>query len=595
MKAFFHRLHLGGGAKDKDRDSSSVPKEKFPPLPSWPPQEQPRPTSTAAVSISSFKPLPELVPTELSSQLSSRPLPPIEQTPSPSPSQRDLPSNASISSSKPAPTPSSQVEDLSQESSGNTSESAGRSSHKTNGSVSISTAAAADVQKKVAFLSPPQTPVDFERTLPDTPNGNAPTPTPTPLKTTVSRFQAVYGKEPRASVSTGGSSSRVDVSTVAKTPAKPGSTRTVSPYAQRAIEGSSQSLRSGTPYSQMSQNSSGSRILAAQSWSEVTEDDLVSNLGARERTRQEVLFEIISSEERYELQIMLRQQYLPPCPRYVQELVKMKDTFIDPLLHPYSVTAAAVASTPNLDYDYYRADSPFESTDDLPPIAARFMSPTPSMNPSTNTPTIPPTSASPRPRDAPNIDTELLETDDDDEALDRAGTLYDASRRPGTSSDHPRSPYRIAATRSGGRASGVSVPFPSRSHQSLPPSPRNQLSASTHSLGRQSVIIERERERERDRKYSQGQDSTQRGLLRKFRRSQSTAEGILGNAIAPHQLPEDLRICLEVIDGGVFDGHKRLSEALKKRYDDQFPLVRSLADVFVSNVSLWHSTILSLC
>jgi hypothetical protein len=28
-----------------------------------------------------------------------------------------------------------------------------------------------------------------------------------------------------------------------------------------------------------------------------------------------------------------------------------------------------------------------------------------------------------------------------------------------------------------------------------------------------------------------------------------------------------------------------LSEALKKRYEDQFPLVRSLADVFVSNVS----------
>jgi hypothetical protein len=35
--------------------------------------------------------------------------------------------------------------------------------------------------------------------------------------------------------------------------------------------------------------------LAAQSWSEVTEEDLVSNLGSRERTRQEVLFEIISS------------------------------------------------------------------------------------------------------------------------------------------------------------------------------------------------------------------------------------------------------------------------------------------------------------
>ncbi|PPQ86863.1 hypothetical protein CVT25_012582 [Psilocybe cyanescens] len=561
MKAFFHRLHLGGGAKDKDRDAVNVPREKFPPLPSWPPQEPPRPASTAtAPSVASFKPLPELVPTQLSSQLSTRPLPPIET--SPSPSHPDHLSNASISSPKPGPV-SLQTEETSQESSGTTSESAGRSSRKTNGSVSISTAA--DVQKKVAFLSPPQTPVDYERALPDAPATLASTPTPVPLKTTVSRFQAVYGKEPRGSVSTGGSSSKVDVTTTGKTSVKAPSARTSSPYIQRPIEGSSQSLRSGTPYSQMSNNTSGSRILAAQSWSEVTEDDLVSNLGMRERTRQEVLFEIISSEE-----------------RYVQELVKMKDTFIDPLLHPYSMTAASAASTPNLDYDYYRSESPFESSDDLPPIAARFMSPTPSMNP-------PQSSTSPRPRDAPVIDGDSLETDEDDEAADRAGTLYDTSRRPGTSSDHPRSPYRITATRSGGRASGVSVPFPSRSHMSLPPAPRNPLSTSTHSLGRQSMLVERERERDRDRKYSQGQgDSPQKGMLKKFRRSQTTTEVVLGNTIAPHQLPEDLRICLEVIDSGVFDGHKRLSEALKKRYDDQFPLVRSLADVFVSNSDIFH-------
>ena len=47
----------------------------------------------------------------------------------------------------------------------------------------------------------------------------------------------------------------------------------------------------------MSNNSS--RILAAASWSEGAEEDLVSNLGPRERTRQEVLWEIVASEERY--------------------------------------------------------------------------------------------------------------------------------------------------------------------------------------------------------------------------------------------------------------------------------------------------------
>ena len=34
------------------------------------------------------------------------------------------------------------------------------------------------------------------------------------------------------------------------------------------------------------------------SWSEMAEDDLIANLGPRERTRQEVLWEIVSSEER---------------------------------------------------------------------------------------------------------------------------------------------------------------------------------------------------------------------------------------------------------------------------------------------------------
>ena len=250
----------------------------------------------------------------------------------------------------------------------------------------------------------------------------------------------------------------------------------------------------------------------------------------------------------------------------------MKDTFIDPLLHPYSMTMAAAASTPNLDYDYFRDDSPYESLDDLPPIAARFMSPTPSIP------------ATPHSKDTPNIDGESLETDEE-EATDRAGELYDPSRRPATSPTHPRSPYRTTVTRSG-RSAAVSVPFPSRSHQSLPPTPRNPLSASTHSLG-QSVLAERERER----KHSQG-NSAQKGILRKFKKSQTTTDGILGNAIAPHQLPEALRVCLEVIDTGVFDGHKKLSEALKKRYDDQYPLVRSLADVFVSNVCshlLWYS------
>lgn len=258
----------------------------------------------------------------------------------------------------------------------------------------------------------------------------------------------------------------------------------------------------------------------------------------------------------------------------MQELIKFKDTFIDPLLHPYATSVVAVASTPNLEFDYYRPASPSESAEELPPIAARFMSPSPGNNA--------PQGYNNRSREtpAPAPEPESIESDEEDSR----GLKYGTRKSNVSKHDHPRSPYRLGASRSAGRASGTNVPFPSGSHHSLPPPPIAPT-ASTHSLGRQSTVVEEPR----DRKFSHGQqDSTAKtGVLRKFKKSQpAVAEGILGNTLAPNQLPEDLRICLEVIDGGVFDGHKKLSDALRKRYDDQYPLVRSLADVFVSNVSI---------
>ena len=74
-------------------------------------------------------------------------------------------------------------------------------------------------------------------------------------------------------------------------------------------------------------------------------------------------------------------------------------------------------------------------------------------------------------------------------------------------------------------------------------------------------------------------------MLRKFRKSNPGTDVLIHGAVPPAQLPEDLRKCLEVIEDGILDGHIRLHEGLRKRYDEQYPLVRSLADVFVSNVS----------
>ncbi|KAG6890463.1 hypothetical protein C0992_001510 [Termitomyces sp. T32_za158] len=496
MKAFFHRLHIGGGvSKDRDRGSLSSPSpalglDAIPPLPQWPPATAP-----------SFKPLPSIDHAVI---------------------DHDGPQNDHHS-------------------------------------------------KKVAFASPAPTIVS-DRALPDTP---PPPPSAQPIKTNLTRFHATYGKEPRASVAAASSSSSsksdADTKTVKATST---STRTPSPYLQKPADQSAPSLRSATPYSQMSA-SSGSRILAATSWSEVTEEDLVTNLGSRERTRQEVLYEIISSEERSANPSNNSPSFCSSLNRYVLELIKMKDTFIDPLLHPFSTPAASSvpsSSTPNLDFDFYRADSPSDSGEHLPPIAARFMSPSPS-----GTPTSAVTSFTTRLKETPNIDGESNESDDDDPGDHRAYNTRPVSSK----ADHPQSPYRTSvATRTQGRTGPVPLPFPSRSHFSLPPPPRDQMSSSTQSLGRQTPG-----EKERDRKFSQGDKAT--GMFRKLKKGSTVPTAVLGGVLAPHQIPEDLRRCLEVVDSGVLDGHRRLAEALHKRYDDQYPLVRSLADVFVSNSDIF--------
>jgi hypothetical protein len=303
------------------------------------------------------------------------------------------------------------------------------------------------------------------------------------------------------------------------------------------------------------------RILAATSWSETAEDDLVSNLGSRERTRQEVLFEILASEERYVSPINSLPQLTST--RYVAELAKMKDTFIDPLLHPFATSPGASPRMLDTD-DYSRLDSPLESSEHLPPIAARFMSPSPFRADSPATITAPlPRRGPDNYKDAPNIDGESLDTDDDD----GEGKPYPPSSKAPSKHNHPRSPYR---------ASVRAVPFPSRSHQSLPPPPR-VTNGSTQSLG-----TERERTHRASKDEPKGSTQPAR-VLRKFKKSSTTPDGILG-VVLPHQLPEDLRICLEVVDSGVLEGHRKLSEALRKRYEEQYPLVRSLADVFVANV-----------
>lgn len=256
--------------------------------------------------------------------------------------------------------------------------------------------------------------------------------------------------------------------------------------------------------------------------------------------------------------------------RYVTELARMKETFIDPLLHPYSSTSASPhPSTPHpgtslgdfKDYDEYLRTRPSESLERLP-IASRFLS-SPVAGRSTT----------PAPQSTKREETPHPEISDDEVDDDLAKGF---SSKQNSKLNHPRSPYNTTANRSGRNGE---VPFPSHSHQSLPPPPRvTNPTDSTQSLGRQSLIAD-------GGVSTKGTIQTQGTRVLRKPTKNSTAEHVaIPGAIPPHQLPDDLRVCLEVIENDLLEGHVRLSEALKKRYEEQYPLVRSLADVFVSSV-----------
>lgn len=262
---------------------------------------------------------------------------------------------------------------------------------------------------------------------------------------------------------------------------------------------------------------------------------------------------------------------------YVTELRKMRETFIDPLLHPYSTPSPTTPA-----YDEFQVESPRESIDYLP-IASRFLSPTPFRSDS-------PSEDQHKDDHQPNIDSESLDSAEEEEAEDRLGEGYTASRKamtPTAKHNHPRSPYGKTSTRApfGGKL-GTTLPFPSRSHQSLPPPPRgNPANGSTQSLGRQTAQDhDTHHGLHSPRLASTPAPSTR--FLRKPRKSDARPPPVaITGAVPPAQLPEDLKKCLEVIEESIIKGHEMLSEGLKKRYDDQYPLVRSLADVFVANVS----------
>ena len=323
MKALFNQFNGAHSnvkdpwGSDSDSDSPISPSfhmENLPqlhPLSLRPiPLEQPHRSIDAPTSITSYEPLPES---------STRSLARIEVTLVPFTDYHPI----SI------PHPRGPLLDIVEEDPFDTAsprvdqDTAGRSSPKT-GDGSITTANGNNnVPKKVAF--PPRTlsGLNADRPLPEDAS--------TLNNGTLVRSQPSHTKDPRGSMSTAASGPRPGVGSSKHMTRTIEATLTssVTSYSAKPAATIHQSLHSATPFSQKPIGS-----VLPPSWREGVEEDLVTHLGLREGTPEKVLWEIVSSEERYGCYRYLLKRSVNSPRRYVAELLKMKDTFIVPILHP---------------------------------------------------------------------------------------------------------------------------------------------------------------------------------------------------------------------------------------------------------------------
>ena len=268
---------------DSDSDSPFAPshqKENSPQLPLLrdcspppPPLDQPRRSIDAPTSITSYKPLPEP---------STRPLLPIENTLVPFAgydsisiphSRTILPGVAEEDSVDTAVITHTASPHIDQGP-------VGRSSCRTGDGSITTNNGSDDIPKEVAFFPP---------SLPSGLNADRPLPEDASTLSTVVR------------------SSQNSTQNVEAT-----STRSMtSPNSAKPAYGDGASIdRSLRPVIPFSIGS----VLPPASWSEGVEEDLLANLGSHERTRQEALWEIAASEERYDF-----------CPCLLNKIVNCPD------------------------------------------------------------------------------------------------------------------------------------------------------------------------------------------------------------------------------------------------------------------------------
>ena len=238
------------------------------------------------------------------------------------------------------------------------------------------------------------------------------------------------------------------------------------------------------------------------------------------------------------------------------ELVKMQGTFIVPLLHPFSTPKPSLTK---FEYDDTSQFKNFVESRDHLPIASRFLSS----------------------HAAGSDDSD--EPEDDSEGVNSgAGTTSHASRQRGQGNPNftpeldPRSPLasRIRRDSFGSLSRSSLSPRPdpnavSAAFLGLKPSAEPSLTENDLDRGLKSILL----------------NPSAREMQQKSNKSFTEPDLLADDRVAPHQIPDDLRRCLEVIED-ILPYHIKLRDSLRKRYDEQYPFVRSLADVFVYNVRL---------
>jgi hypothetical protein len=247
-----------------------------------------------------------------------------------------------------------------------------------------------------------------------------------------------------------------------------------------------------------------------------------------------------------------------PC-SYVAELLKMRETFINPLLHPHVNSSPFILVERD---NMSQVETLVDSLENLP-IASRFL---------------PPPAAG---------------SDDSGDNNDDAGTTSHASHQEGQANlesvleGDPREPLDSRTPRN----SFVTIFLSrlslrrSRTRPTCNTTPTSSLGRK-HSVELSSAVKDQDRDR-----MSTSTDPTIPGMQQKCKETFTKTDVTANGGVSPHQLPDDLRQCLEGIEG-ILGNHLKLIKVLRKRYNEQYPLVRSLADVFVDNV---RSLILLFC